>query len=106
MGPGPGWTRSRVLFLAISGAFTAAVLIWSSAVLLPFILSVIIAFVLTPFVVLCEKARIPRSLSIIIVYIVSLSLVSAGVALVAPRLLSEIIQLGRETPALARRLGI
>ena len=105
MGPGPGWTRSRVLFLAISGAVVAGVLIWSAEILLPFILAVIIAFVLTPFVELCERGRIPRSLSIIIVYILSLSLVSAGVALVAPRLLSEIIQLGKETPRLARKLA-
>ena len=105
MGPGPGWTRSRVLFLAISGAIALAILVGAKAVLLPFVLAIIIAFVLTPFVALCEKVRIPRSVSIIIVYIVSGFLVYLGIALVAPRLVAEIIQLGKETPALARKLS-
>jgi len=93
------------VFLALSSAFAVAVLIGAQAILLPFILAIIIAFVLTPAVALCERAKIPRSVSIILVYIGCCGVAYLGVALVAPRLVSEIIQLGKETPALAQKLA-
>lgn len=59
-----GWTRARVVFLALSGAAVVATLLWASEVVLPFIMALIIAYVLTPAVELCERAKLPRALSI------------------------------------------
>ena len=40
---GGGWTRGRVVFLAISAALVLLVLLWAHEVLLPFMLALIIA---------------------------------------------------------------
>src|SRR6478752_1386517 len=93
--PSGGWTRARVVFLAISAA-----LFWASAVLLPFILGVIIAYVLTPLVARCERARLPRPAAILIVYAVTLSIIYFSIAAIAPRLYEESAKFTRDAPAL------
>jgi predicted PurR-regulated permease PerM len=100
-----GWTRQRVIFLAVSFAFVLAVLVWSKDVLLPFVLAGIIAYVLTPFVALCERWKIGRAASILIVYLSTLSVLSVSVALMAPRLYQESLGLVRASPTIARKLA-
>lgn len=99
-----GWSRSRVVFLAVSGAFVFAALWWAAEVTLPFIMALIIAYVLTPLVVLVERARVPRSLAIILVYVVTLGGIYLAVAAMAPRLYQETMTLARDTPELTRDL--
>ena len=79
-----GWTRERIIFLSISAALVVALLWWSSEVLLPFILALVIAYVLTPLVALCERGRIPRAASILLVYAVTLGLIYVSIAAIAP----------------------
>src|SRR5436190_22621680 len=86
---GMGWTRSRISFLSVSGVAVVLLFYWTSEVLLPFILALITAYVLTPAVALCERAKVPRALSVIIVYAVTLGSLYTGVAAVAPRLFAE-----------------
>ncbi|HEU5074607.1 MAG TPA: AI-2E family transporter [Polyangiaceae bacterium] len=100
-----GWSRGRVLFLSISGALVLALLVAVREILLPFVLAAILAYVLTPLVQLCERAKIPRSVSILTVYAVTISLIYISVAAIAPRLYTETINLARDTPALARNLA-
>ena len=95
-----GWTRQRVIFLAISAALMLAFVVWASAVLLPFILGVIIAFVLTPLVARCERVRIPRPAAILIVYAVTLTIIYSSIAAIAPRLYEESAKFTRDAPAL------
>jgi predicted PurR-regulated permease PerM len=102
---GRGWSRSRVVFLAISGIAVVVILAWAREVLLPFILALIIAYVLTPLVALCERIHVPRALAIILVYAATFSTIYYSVAAIAPRVYDEAVQLSRETPALARRLA-
>jgi predicted PurR-regulated permease PerM len=102
---GAGWTRSRIVFLALSGVGLVGLLAWTREVLLPFILAIIIAYVLTPAVAACERLRIPRALAILLVYVVTGVIVYLGIAATAPRIVEEAVQLSRETPALARRLA-
>jgi predicted PurR-regulated permease PerM len=102
---GTGWTRSRIVFLAVSGAALVALLVWTSEVLLPFILALITAYVLTPAVALCERLKAPRAVSIIVVYTVTLGSLYMGVAAIAPRLWAETENLARETPAMLRKLA-
>src|ERR1044071_4240552 len=93
---GTGWTRSRVIFLSVSGVALVALFVWTSEVLLPFILALITAYVLTPAVALCERMKIRRALSVIIVYAVTLGSLYTGIATIAPRLAAEMQNLARE----------
>jgi predicted PurR-regulated permease PerM len=77
-----------------------AFVVWASAVLLPFILGVIIAFVLTPLVVRCERMRIPRPAAILLVYAVTLTIIYSSIAAIAPRLYEESAKFAREAPSL------
>lgn len=102
---GSGWTRSRVVFLAVSGVLLVALLVWTSEVLLPFILALITAYVLTPAVALCERFKMPRAVSVILVYTLTLGSIYTGVAAIAPRLFAETQNLAREAPAMLRKLA-
>ncbi len=102
---GGGWTRGRVLFLAISALVTVAVLFWAREVLLPFILALIIAYVLTPLVALCERARVPRPGAILLVYTATFGLTYLSIATVAPRIYVEAQKLAGDAPNLARQLS-
>src|ERR1041384_216412 len=97
---GSGWSRSRVVFLAVSGVALVALLVWTSEVLLPFILALLTAYVLTPAVALCERMKMPRALSIILVYAITIGSLYTGVAAIAPRLFAETQNLVREAPAM------
>ena len=83
---GSGWSRRRIAFLALSALAVLGILAWASEVLLPFILAIIIAYVLTPLVEACERLKIPRSVSILIVYVVTLSTLYMAIAAMAPRI--------------------
>lgn len=100
-----GWTRERIIFLTISAAVTVAVLVWAGEVLLPFILALIIAYVLTPLVERCERVRIPRAAAILLVYFVTIGTIYVAVAAIFPRVYVEGVKLMRDTPALARELS-
>src|SRR5690606_37018077 len=101
-----GWTRPRVIFLSITGIVGLILLIAVRQVLLPFILAIIIAYVLTPLVAWCEtKLRMPRSLSILVVYSIVIGSVSLAVMSVAPRLYVETLNFVREVPRTAHELA-
>ena len=101
---GRGWSRPRIAFLAISFVAIVALAVWASEVLLPFILATIIAYVLTPLVALCERARIPRALAIVIVYVVTIGTIYMSVAAIAPRIYVEVSKLSRDAPTLVKEL--
>src|SRR5688572_5622416 len=100
-----GWSRQRVIFLAISGVVVTALLWWASEVLLPFVLALIIAYVLTPLVARCERAKIPRAVSILLVYFVTFALIYLSISAVAPRIYSETVKLVRDAPAMGQKLA-
>ena len=100
-----GWNRGRVIFLAISLGFTVLLLLVVREILLPFILAIILAYVLTPLVAWCEALRVPRSLAILLVYAATFTGLYMAVAAIAPRVYQETVQLSRDTPKLARSLA-
>ncbi len=102
---GVGWTRQRVIFLGVSALVVVAIGWFASAVLLPFILAAVLAYVLTPAVALVERLRVPRSLSIIIVYVLTISSIYLGVAAIAPRIYDETARFAKDAPTLARDLA-
>jgi len=96
-------TRERKIFLWASALFTLAILVVARQVLLPFILALVVAYVFTPAVKRAEKARLPRWAAILIVYAISLGMISGFIAVVVPRLISEGQQLAAEWPRITKR---
>ena len=100
--PLQGWTRRHVVFLAISASAVFAIILVVHEILLPFILALIIAYVLTPAVAACERLRVPRSASILLVYAIVLGSLYQGIAAAAPRLYRETAGLFRDAPTMVK----
>jgi len=90
--------RQRRLFLALSGALVLALLIVSAEVLLPFVLGLLVAYLLLPAVLRVEQLRVPRWAAILMVYAVTLGAIGGFIALVVPSLISEGRALSRDLP--------
>jgi len=99
------WGRRRIIFLVSSALFVLLVAWFTREVVLPFILAIIIAYVLTPLVGWCERRGLRRAVAIIVVYLGTLTVLSTTVALIAPRIYRETLGLTRESPLIARRLA-
>jgi predicted PurR-regulated permease PerM len=98
-GPRP-WQRR--LFLALSACAVVALIVAARAVLLPFVLALVVAYVLTPSVCRVERLRIPRWIAILVVYALSLGAVGGFVSVIVPRLVLEGRTLAHEWPKLTR----
>jgi len=92
---------ARVVFLSIWGLATLAVLLAAREILLPFILAVVVAYVLMPAVEQVEKWRVPRWGAVILVYVVTVGGMYTSIAAMAPRLGVEMRGLLRELPGIA-----
>lgn len=92
----------RRLFLGVSAALAAAVVLVAREVMLPFVLGAVIAYVLTPLVTRLERRKVPRGAAILLVYAVVLGTLGVFGWAVAPRLALEFRTLSGELPALAR----
>ena len=97
---GAGSPRRRTIFLAVSAVCVVAVIIAARQVLLPFVLALVVAYVLTPAVRRVEQARVPRWAAILLVYAATLGSIGGFVALIVPRLVTEGRGLAAEWPRL------
>jgi predicted PurR-regulated permease PerM len=97
---GAGSPKRRTIFLAVSAVGFVAVIIASRQVLLPFVLALVVAYVLTPAVRRVEAARVPRWAAILLVYAATLGSIGGFVALIVPRLVIEGQGLAAEWPRL------
>lgn len=93
-----GRRRSQKIFLWVSGLAAAAILVVSAEVLLPFVLGLLVAYVLLPAVLRVEQMRVPRWAAILIVYAATLGAIGGFIALVVPSLVSEGQALRKELP--------
>jgi predicted PurR-regulated permease PerM len=94
--------RRHTLFLLGSAAVVGAILVLAQSVLLPFVLALVIAYLLTPLVAWVETRRIPRAAAIVLVYVVVLGTLGVFVRVTAPRVGQELASLRRELPALGQ----
>lgn len=90
--------------------FVVFIAILGRKVLLPFIFAFLIAYVLAPVVRWMSERkngthRMPRSLAIIICYIVFLAAVTGFMFLLVPRLSRDFARLGKEAPGLYKRVN-
>src|SRR5690242_1057651 len=93
----------RPIFLAVSALVAVAVVVAAHDVMLPFILALVIAYVLTPLVAWVERLRLRRGAAILVVYIVVLGSLGLFIRLAAPRVGQELGGLRRELPAMVAR---
>jgi predicted PurR-regulated permease PerM len=90
-----------MVFLSASACVVAAVIVAAHEVMLPFVLAMVIAYVLTPLVVAVERRRVPRPLAVVIVYAAVLGSIAGFVRGASPRIALEFRNLRGELPALA-----
>lgn len=96
-----GAPRRRTIFLAVSAVCLGALLIAARTVLLPFVLALVVSYVLTPAVRRVEaRARVPRWAAILLVYAATLGSIGGFVGLIVPRLVTEGQGLAAEWPRL------
>lgn len=98
----PRWRRP--LFLWTSGAIAVAVMIAAREVMLPFILAIVIAYVLTPLVAALEHRRMPRGLAVLCVYAIVLGSLGAFSWATAPRIAHEFGNLRGELPKMSEQV--
>jgi predicted PurR-regulated permease PerM len=103
---GPGSRARRRFFLIATGLFALLALFVAREVLLPFLLAIVLAYVLSPVVDAGERLRVfgraPRRWAVVVV--LYLGLVSGLVTVITfsvPRLAAELSRLAREVPRLA-----
>ena len=96
-------TRRRIFF-SLCAAVVIATLVLAREVLLPFVLALVIAYVLLPLVLRVQRPRLHRAGAILIVYVAVLGSLGAFLDLSAPRLVSEMSALRVELPVLAEHL--
>ncbi len=90
--------------------FVVLIVFLGRKVLLPFIFAFLIAYVLAPVVRRMSERkngthRMPRSLAIIVCYIVFLSAITGFMFLLVPRLSRDFARLGKEAPGLYQRIN-
>jgi predicted PurR-regulated permease PerM len=90
--------------------FVVLIVFLGRKVLLPFIFAFLIAYVLAPVVRRMSERkngthRMPRSLAIILCYIVFLAAVTGFMFLLVPRLSRDFARLGKEAPGLYKRIN-
>jgi len=98
--PPPKRRRQRTWFLVLSAAVAVAVILVARDVLLPFVLALVVAYVLTPLVARVERWRLRRGAAILLVYVVVLGSMWLSVRAAAPRLGQELRGLRQEFPAM------
>jgi predicted PurR-regulated permease PerM len=93
------------VFLTVSSVVITTLLICVREVLLPFILALIIAYVLAPLVQRVERFKVPRAAAILLVYAVTLGSIYFSIASIAPRIVDESSKFLRDAPSLADKLS-
>ena len=92
----------RRIFLGLSAVIVVTVILAAHEVMLPFVLAIVVAYVLTPGVVRVERLGVPRWAAISSsVYAVSLGLLGGSISLMMPRLLVEGKNAAAELPHLS-----
>jgi predicted PurR-regulated permease PerM len=97
----PPFRSYRSLFLGSSAVAFVAVVVAARDVMLPFILALLIAYVLTPLVAFVESRRVRRGWAVLLVYVVVFGSIGGFLRAIAPRIELEVRHLRTELPTLA-----
>jgi predicted PurR-regulated permease PerM len=99
--PSAGAPWRRPLFLWSSAAIAVAVMVAAREVILPFVLAIVIAYVLTPLVAELERRNVSRGLAVVFVYAIVLGSLGGFGWAIAPRIAFEFRNLRQEIPNLS-----
>ncbi len=94
----PEQRRARRIFLWVSAMGASLVLIVSAEVLLPFVLGMLVAYILLPAVLRVERKGVPRWAAILLVYAITLGSIGGFIALIVPSILTEAKALKNDLP--------
>lgn len=87
-----GWSESTKRSVFVGLVVAAAVLLyWIRPILPPMILAFLLAYVLNPFVDFFSRARIPRTLGVLLAYLLFFAALALGPALAGPNLVRQIL---------------
>ena len=95
----PKGKRNRAIFLWVSGVLLVLVLVGAAEVLLPFVLALLVAFILLPAVLRVQRLGVPRWGSVLIVYALTLGAFAGFVRIAVPSIAGETKALRTELPA-------
>lgn len=98
----PSRSSARMIFVAVSAVTAVGILLSARAILLPFVLALVVAYVLTPLVSWAEARKVPRGAAILLVYFVVLGTLGGFFRLAVPRVGREIGALRHEWPEIVR----
>ncbi|KEO85202.1 AI-2E family transporter [Tumebacillus flagellatus] len=110
--------RGRTLYLALVTLVVLACvwLLWEmrevlkligaiiGSVLAPFLISVVIAYLLNPLVHLLQRRGMPRGMSILVIYIVFFLFATAALINMIPLFIDQLRELGEKLPALIKQV--
>lgn len=88
------WRKPALLTFTLAVVITVVAL--AHEVMFPFVMALVLAYVLTPAVAWVERRKVKRGLAIVIVYVVVLGSLAGFIRLAAPRIGQELGSLGRE----------
>ena len=100
---GPGSRKRRRWFLGVTGFLLAALLVTFREVLLPFLLAIVLAYVISPLVEVLQRVKpagreLPRWLVVLLIYTAILGGLTGLIAVSVPRLAAELTRLAKEAP--------
>jgi putative heme transporter len=94
----PRWIQAVVLPLAIIGAFL--LLKAAGPVALIFIVAALVALLLNPFVVMLQRARFPRGVAVLCVYLALIVVLTGAVALLAEPIGDQVSRFSANVPGI------
>lgn len=97
-------STARRIFLTVSALVAITVCVAAQAVMLPFVLALVVAYVLTPAVLRVERQRVPRWVAILLVYAITLGAIGGFIGTIVPRLVAEGKAAAAEWPNLNRKV--
>lgn len=96
----PSWRTLTRWLLVVLALYGVGWLLWQAApALTPFIIGLVLAFLLTPLVNRLNR-RMPRWLAILTVYVAGIVLIAVGIAYVVPPVIGQIEQLITSLPSI------
>lgn len=86
----------KPVLLTVTAAVIITVVALAHEVMFPFVMALVLAYVLTPAVAFVERRKVKRGAAIVIVYVAVLGTLGGFIRLAAPRIGQELGSLGRE----------
>jgi len=91
----------RLFLLGAVFLLTLYLLYLVRGIMLPFILALVLAYVLNPFVVVLEEYKFSRTSALVVIYIIGISVVVAALVYGIPLIVRELTELAGAVPGLA-----